>query len=341
MIYSQLTQYQRTQFEIHKALGTRVVDIAVILNVHYSSLYREARRNRNEKGAYDSCFAHDLAQSRKAIPRRPTKCTQKNEVLIAVQLKMDFSPDAIAGRAGLTGQGPQVCTNTIYKLVELNRNNGGDLYKLMPRKGRNYRKNRTGSPNKCKLKVRPGQELEDRPAGIDERREPGHLEIDLMFSGGTIWLTGVDRFTRNVSIRALSSKESEPIAEEVYLLFQRGGIRSITTDRGLEWAQLNSYVVDLVMRKLSLYFCNPYSSWEKGSVENVNRLLRRYFPKGKNLEWSEKSEQEARRVENLMNHRPRKILNYKTPAEVEKEWPIERRRAAWKETMAGLPSKAA
>ena len=341
LIYFQLTQHQRTQFEIHKALGTSTVEIAKILDVHFSTLYREARRNRDDKKAYNSCTAQDLAQTRKAIPRSPTKCTPENEILIGAQLKMDFSPDVISGRAKLTGQGPQLCTNTIYKIVELNRNNGGDLYKMMPRQGRNHRKNRTGTPNKCKLKVRSGQELEDRPAGINERREPGHLEIDLMFSGGTVWLTGVDRFTRNVTIRALSSKESEPIAEEIYLIFEKGGIRSMTTDRGLEWAQINPYVVDLLKQKLNVYFCNPYSSWEKGSVENVNRLLRRYFPKGKNLEWSENSAQEAIRVEDLMNHRPRKILNYRTPAEVEKEWKIKRRKAAWKQTMGESPSKAA
>ena len=89
------------------------------------------------------------------------------------------------------------------------------MYQKLARKGRRYRRNRTGPPGKGKLKVREGQELADRPQGINERREPGHVEIDLMFSGNTVWLTCVDRYTRKLMLRALPGKESGPIAEEV------------------------------------------------------------------------------------------------------------------------------
>ena len=102
--------------------------------------------------------------------------------------------------------------------------------------------------------MRKGQELADRPQGINERREPGHVEIDLTFSGETIWLTCVDRYTRHLGLRALPGKESGPIAEEVYAWMGRGKIRSITTDRGLEWSELNPGLVDLFKNRLSLYF---------------------------------------------------------------------------------------
>ena len=167
------------------------------------------------------------------------------------------------------------------------------------------------------------------------------LTIDPMFSGETVWLTCVDRYTRKLRLRALPGKESEPIAEEVYLWLETGKIRSITTDRGLEWSDLNPWVVDLLKNKLHLYICQPCSSWEKGAIENMNRLLRRYFPKGKNLPWNEANKQEAQRIEDLMNRKPRRILGYRTPEEVEKEWNLTRRRSAWKETMAKVPVKAA
>ena len=182
--------------------------------------------------------------------------------------------------------------------------------------------------------MRKGQELADRPQGINERREPGHVEIDLMFSGETIWLTCVDRHTRHLRLRALPGKESGPIAEEVYAWLGSGKIRSITTDRGLEWSELNPGLVDLFKNRLSLYFCQPYSSWEKGSIENMNRLLRRYLPKGKNVPWSTGNEGLARKIQGIMNGKPRKILGYRTPNEVEKEWDPMRRRRSWKETMA-------
>ena len=341
MNYSQLTHQQRTRFEILKKLGTSVVKIAVELGVHFSTLYRELRRNVKNRHEYDSFQAQDMAQSRRAIPRRSTKCISENEILISRQLEKDFSPDVIAGRAGYTGTGPALSTSTIYKLIEKNRNQGGKMYRQLPRQGRKYRKNRTGTPGKGKLKVRPGQELEDRPQGINERREPGHIEIDLMFSGETVWLTCVDRYTRKLRLRALPGKESEPIAEEVYLWLETGKIRTITTDRGLEWSDLNPWVVDLLKNKLHLYICQPYSSWEKGAIENMNRLLRRYFPKGKNLPWNEANKQEAQRIEDLMNRKPRRILGYRTPEEVEKEWNLTRRRSAWKQTMAKVLVKAA
>lgn len=343
MSYSQLTHQQRTRFEILKHLGTRIVEIAQDLGVHFSTLYRENRRNQRQSGEYDSFAAEQTAQSRKELPRRPTKCTPENERFVRVQLEEDFSPDVIAGRAACTGKGPALSTGTVYKIIEKNRNEGGEMFQKLPRRGRRYRKNRTGrrAQSRGKLKVVEGQELEDRPEGINQRSEPGHLEIDLMFSGETVWLTSVDRFTRKVRLVALPNKESEPIAEAVYGWLESGKIRTLTTDRGLEWSDLNPWVVALLKKKLNLYFCQPYSSWEKGSIENMNRLLRRYFPKGKDLPWSEANHEEARQIEDLMNRRPRRILGYRTPEEVEKEWNLTRRRAAWKETMNQAPATAA
>ncbi len=337
MSYSQLTHQQRTRFEILKTLGTRIVEISKELGVHFSTLYRENRRNREKTGDYDSFQAERRAQSRKAIPRRPTKCTPENKILVSKQLEEDIAPDLMAGRAQYNEKGPVLSTSTIYKLIEKDRDEGGKMYQKLAMGGRRYRKNRTGAPGKDrgKLKVLEEQELEHRPQGINERNEPGHVEIDLMFSGETVWLTCVDRYTRKLSLVALPSKESEPIAEAVYEWLESGKIRSITTDRGLEWSDLNPWVVGQLKNKLNLYFCRAYCSWEKGSIENMNRLLRRYFPKGKNLPWDERNIELAQRIEDKMNRRPRKILGYRTPQEVEKEWNLTRRRAAWKKTMAG------
>jgi transposase, IS30 family len=344
--YSQLTLQQRIKFQILKEKNLRVVDIAKELGVHHATLYREKIRNRTTgaAGDYDSCAADALAKTRKQIPRSPTKCTPENQRLVEAKLLEDWSPDAIAGQAKLSGNGPQICTNTIYKIVEQDRNAGGELYKLLPNKDKGYQKNRTGAQRKGKLPARPGQELADRPIGIAERLEPGHVEIDLMFSGETVWLTWLDRYTRKINISAFPSKESEPIAAEILLLFSQEKIRTITTDRGLEWSALITLMLELInngKEKLSVYFCNAYCSWEKGAIENANRLLRRYFPKGKNLPWSDKQWLEASRVADLMNNKPRKILGYKTPNEVEKEWPLKLRKEAWKKTMASSPDQAA
>ncbi len=96
--------------------------------------------------------------------------------------------------------------------------------------------------------MREGQELVDRPQGINERREAGQVEIDLMFSGEMIWLTCGDRYTRFLRMKALPSKASGPIAEEVYAWLGSGKIGSITTDRGLDWSDLNPWLVDLLKK---------------------------------------------------------------------------------------------
>ena len=109
------------------------------LGVHFSTLYREIRRNRSAEGEYDSFQAQEKAQSRKEIARRVSLCTPENEILVMKQLEADLSPDVMAGRAKLTGKGPALSPGTIYKLIEKNRNRGGQMYRKLPRQGRKYR----------------------------------------------------------------------------------------------------------------------------------------------------------------------------------------------------------
>jgi IS30 family transposase len=132
--YSQLTHQQRTRLEILNQLGTLSVSaMADDLGVHFSTLYREIRRNRSAEGEYDSFQAQEKAQSRKEIARRVSLCTPENEILVMKQLEADLSPDVMAGRAKLTGKGPALSPGTIYKLIEKNRNRGGQMYRKLPR----------------------------------------------------------------------------------------------------------------------------------------------------------------------------------------------------------------
>jgi IS30 family transposase len=126
------------------------------------------------------------------------------------------------------------------------------LLKKCPGKGAATGKTAPVPTGKGKLKVKEGQELADRPQGINERKEPGDVEINLMFSGETVWLTCVDRYTRKLRLRSFPSKESGPIAKEVYLRPESGKFRTFTTDRGLEWSALNPWVANLLKKKLNL-----------------------------------------------------------------------------------------
>ena len=186
-----------------------MVEIAEILGVHFSTLYREIRRNRQRDGEYHSFAAQEQALARRRIPRRVSQGTAENEPWVDQPIDKDLSPDVIAGRAKQTGVGHKLSAGTIDKMIEKNRRNGGQMVRKLPRQGRKYRKNRTGPPGKGKLKVRKGQDLVDRPQGVNERREPGHVEIEQIFSGETIWLTCVDRHTRHLRLRARAAGQSE------------------------------------------------------------------------------------------------------------------------------------
>lgn len=346
-----LTPEQRT--EINKNKGKlSIVAIAKLIGKHFSTVYRELKRNALKVGEYCALEAQTLAEARKEIPRRPTKDTPENRAFVEAMLRQDRSPDNIAGRlkreamlAKEAGAKPPeqetMGTSCIYNIIARDRKNKGELFKLMPRRGKKYRKRQTseGRAKKGKLAVQAGQDLPNRPVTLEFRDAPGHFEADLMFSGETVWLTMVDRCSRKSIVRAMSSKDSEAIANEIFYICQTERIRTITFDRGLEWAKINPGVVDLLDQKLSVYFCAPYRSWEKGSIENLNRLLRRYFPKRENLPWNEDRKREAREVAEKMNNRPRKILDYRTPLEVEEEWTNKALKEKWQAMM--VPPKIA
>jgi transposase, IS30 family len=340
MTYSQLSQSERIELQIFKAGGGRLIDFAKKIGRHVSTLYRELTRNRPDEDSYKAEVAEGLAEARSHIPRSPTKCTPANtawvEHMLADKENGLCSPDVLAGRAKIVDLGNRLGTTVIYKIIEKNRNAGGFIYKLLPRGGQRYRKNRTQARG-GKLVVRQGQEYEARPPAIAARTEPGHVEIDLMHSGETVWLTCQDRHTKKAWVRALEGKESEAVAVEICLIFEAENLRSATFDRGLEWAQVNRMLLDNLGANVNHYFCNAYSSWEKGGVENLNRQLRAYFPKRQNIPWNPINRDEALRVQNLMNKTPRRSLGYKTPNEVELEWSAFRRKAAWAVTMGAAP----
>jgi IS30 family transposase len=346
-----LTPEQRTEINQNKG-KIRPMEIAKLIGKHISTIYRELKRNALELGKYCPLNAQKLADARKAIPRRPTKDTEENRAFLEAMLGQDRSPDNIAGRlkreamlakeAGTEPPEQEVMgTSCIYNIIARDRKNKGELFKLMPRRGKKYQKKQTseGRTKRGKLPVKPEQNLPNRPVSLAFRKVPGHFEVDLMFSGETVWLTLVDRCSRKTIVRAMESKESEALAAELFNICQTERIRTMTFDRGQEWAKINSGVVDLVDAKLSIYFCAPYRSWEKGSIENLNRLLRRYFPKGENLTWNEDRKREAREVAEKMNNRPRKILGYRTPLEVEQEWSNKALKEQWQAMM--IPPLAA
>jgi IS30 family transposase len=245
-----LSQDERSKFNKFKQEGYRMDEIAELLGRHRSTLYREFKQRPGQGDRYCPALANEDAKSKRATPRKKSIDTPDARAFVKAKLQEELSPDAIAGRLKHERQEAEsgdpgslrprlnLGTASIYKIIENDKNEGGVLFELLPRRGVPYRKNRTanGRSGCGKLPIKPEEELPQRQAMIEMRIEPGHFEMDLMFCGETILLTGIDRATRMPIMRVLSSKESGAIAEVVLMLCLLYRIRTITLDRGMEWA---------------------------------------------------------------------------------------------------------
>lgn len=150
---------------------------------------------------------------------------------------------------------------------------------------------------------------------INERRRAGDWEVDLMIGAGQqgVLLVAMERQSRLVRLRALKSKEAEVVQRGLVDLLRKDMVLSLTYDRGLEWTRHED--VAGALGAVS-YFCRPYHSWEKGGVENMNGLLRRYLPRGIAFPHEEVDHEWIQEVETEVNGRPRRMHGYRTPAEV-------------------------
>jgi IS30 family transposase len=213
----------------------------------------------------------------------------------------------------------RVSYETIYQIVARDRKEKGKLFRSLPNGGRKQRKDRCGTRRGHRLKMRPEQDIEQRPAVINERSRVGDIEIDLIIGAeqkGVI-LVMTDRLSLHTQLASLPGKEAEVAAAKIKELLEGRKVFSLTFDRGLEWARHVELAVELGVK---VYFCKPYHSWEKGTVENTNGRIRRFLPKWESFPHEEMDHEWLREREAEMNNCPRKVLGYYTPKEVEELW---------------------
>lgn len=232
--------------------------------------------------------------------------------------KHSWSPDACFGEALETGRftrSEMVCTKTLYNYIDLGllAVKNADL----PQKLR-----RNTKPTRVKEHKKSfGKSIKERPESIDSREEFGHWEIDTVIGEKSnqdcVLLTIVERQTRNAIVRQIASKTADAVMNELRLIRSFFGeqfnqvFKSITGDNGSEFADLSTLENDTATK---IYFTHPYSSFEKGTNERHNGLIRRFIPKGKCI--SDYSQHDIAFIEEWMNTLPRKILGYKTPEEL-------------------------
>jgi len=226
-------------------------------------------------------------------------------------IEFNYSPEQISGRCKLQLI-PMVSHERLYQWIWKDKRQKGDLYKYLRRKGRKNKKRGSEYNNRGILQNR--KSIDQRPSIVEERKRFGDLEIDSIIGKNrkSALMTINDRLTGRLWIRKLKGRDPKTMADTTIkcLTSFKGKIFTITSDNGFEFAFHKKIETKL---RINFYFARPYHSWERGANENINGLVRQYFPKG--TDFSEVTEQQVETVEDLINSRPRKRLEYYTPIE--------------------------
>jgi len=311
--YRHLSKQERDRLAILKGQGLSVRTIATQLGRSPSSVSRELRRNTDSNGSQDYLphQAQTLADVRwRQSHRRPRLNSSFLQQYVRSNLRRGWSPEQIAGRLRREGHSVTVSHEAVYQWIYLEARELIPMLAKAHRKRlpRRYRKkSRSDIPNRVFIR--------DRPKHIDTREQPGHWEADTVRSlkGKAILAVVIERKTRYARIKTLPRKTAQLFRRalvDALTQYPKHMRLTITYDNGAE--NTSHTWVDRVLGTKS-YFCEPYHSWEKATVENSVGLIRRYFPKGTNFD--NVTKYQVLWLERKLNNRPRKCLNYQTPAE--------------------------
>jgi IS30 family transposase len=238
---------------------------------------------------------------------------------VASKLQLEWAPEQIAGWLKHTytdDESYQVSHETIYKSLFIQAR--GALKKELLQHLRRTRAMRRSRHHTQKTadhgRITDTVSIRERPAAAEDRAVPGHWEGDLVFGSNNSQIaTLVERHTRYVMLAKVKGKDTETVINALIKQahkLPRELYKSLTWDRGSEMADHKRFTL---ATDIQVYFCDPYNPWQRGSNENTNGLLRQYFPKGMDL--SDVSQAKLNAVARRLNERPRKTLNFETPAE--------------------------
>lgn len=311
MMYQHLTQEAR--YEIYEKLHQNVPksEIASSVGKHISTMYREIKRNSGLKG-YRPKQANEKAAARQGQKPRPVRFSASIREQVEAWLREDFSPEQIVGRAKREGI-VMVSHERIYQHILADKRAGGTLYTHLRHTPKKYRK-RYGSIEK-RGQIPNRVSIDARPPEVATREEMGHWEIDTVIGkshDGAI-VTVVERTSRFTVIGKLVGKHAEPCAEKAIEILTpfSDKVKSITADNGKEFTAFERIAECL---EAAFFFAHPYHSWERGTNENTNGLIRQYLPKSIGFELL--TQEDCQKIMDKLNNRPRKVLGFRTPAEV-------------------------
>ena len=314
--YNRLTKQDRIELATLRKAKIPVARIAEHLGRPKQTLYAELSRNTGRRG-YRPRQAQQLADARHASRPRHRKTTTQTLRYVSALIRRDFSPEQIADAMKRRKRRLKrlrvmpISHETIYQHIYVDKADGGTLHTHL-RHRRKKRKPRRDQPDR-RGQIRNRVSISKRPKSVQHRRRIGHWEADLM-SGKAhrgFLVTLVERKSRRVRIGWVLRKTAEAVSAEIVRLLAAERVKTITFDNGKEFAGHEEIAAKL---GCWCYFADPYSSWQRGTNENTNGLIRQYFPKGMSL--ANPAPGRIALAERRLNNRPRKCLAFRTPTAV-------------------------
>lgn len=309
MKYKQLSREQRYAIYLGLQEKKSMTVIARQIGCSVSTVSREIKRNKNRFGRYLYTIACELTQLRRerSVSNRRLSDSVKKEAL-KLLVEKDWSPEQISGYLQVY---KHICISheSIYRLIR--EDDTGEL-KKHTRHGMKYRRHIKVRKKGKESKIPNRTSIHDRPPEADGKRF-GDWELDLIVGKGhkSALVTLTERSTNYILIGFVPDKKPKTVAEKVWsmlLPFKNCALKSITTDNGMEFRDH-----EWIAKKLStkIFFADPYCSWQKGAIENANKLIRQYFPKG--TDFNLVSRQTILNVQHRINARPRVKLGFLSP----------------------------
>ena len=313
MMYRQITAAERYTLMVLQVQGCTPAAIARALGRHRSSITRELARNRtHHDGYYRPQLADWYARGRRSRSRRNTRFTAADWARVDTWLCEDWSPEQIAGwcaRVRLLA----ISHETIYRHIWLDKQRGGTLHVHLRRANKPFRKRYGTYDSRGRLAGK--RPIASRPPGAEHRSRFGHWEGDTVLGhsqAGACIVTMVERKSGYTAIGKVARRAGGEVNARLHRLIKRQPrrVRTITVDNGTEF---HSYKALEQRVDTRFYFATPHHSWERGTNENTNGLIRQYLPKRASMEAL--TQQDCDRIATKLNRRPRKRLGYRTPEE--------------------------
>ena len=333
--FKHLSKNDRIKMETLLNAGHSKREVAEYLHVHRSTIYREYEKGKyihrnsdyTEEERYSSDLgqkAHDWAAEGKGRPLKIGKDRELAEFIEEKIVEDKYSPEAALAAVDRSGKEFEttISTRTLYRYIDK-----GIFLKVtnkdLPVKGKRKKKNKKVKTQK---RASAGESIENRPEEVKDREIFGHWEMDTVKGQRGVtkscMLVLTERKTRDEIIFKLNDQTAASVVEALDRLERKWGdmfpkvFRSITVDNGVEFSDYEGMERSVLGegKRTYLFYCHPYSSWERGSNENQNRLIRRHIPKGEDFD--EKQDADIEYIEDWINNYPRGIFDFKTSKEL-------------------------